>query len=327
MNIYDVISQADSQSIAKAAQLLKSGALVAFPTETVYGLGADARNDTAVADIFAAKARPEFNPLIVHVPDMNSALRYGIFGCEAQKLAAAFWPGALTLVMPKTKDCTLSLLVSAGLDTVALRVPADETAQGLLGAFGGPIAAPSANPSGRISPTEAEHVAEGLGDKLELILDGGACPVGMESTIIGFEGGAPALLRPGGISRQEIEAVLDRKLGTRKQEAGINAPGQTTSHYAPRAQLRLNATAPEEGEMWLAFGSGGPQNIPGLNLSPTGDLQEAAANLFAYLHMLDDTGAGKIAVMPIPQTGLGEAINDRLRRAATPRVVIQDNVN
>ncbi len=319
MGVYDVIAQIDSQSIARAAELLTSGALVAFPTETVYGLGADASRDAAVAGIFAAKARPQFNPLIVHVADMESAKAFGDFSAEAETLATAFWPGALTLVVPRKKHCKLSLLVSAGLDTVALRIPDHETARALLEAFGGPIAAPSANPSGRISPTEAEHVAEGLPGKVELVLDGGACKVGMESTIIGFEDESPVLLRPGGVSREEIEDVLGGKLRKRGPDKSINAPGQTSSHYAPRAALRLNAKTPEEGEMWLAFGAGGPQNIPGLNLSPSGNLTEAAANLFAYLHMLDDTGAGKIAVMAIPETGLGEAINDRLRRAAAPR--------
>jgi L-threonylcarbamoyladenylate synthase len=319
MNIYDAIAEVDSQSIARGAEILKRGGLVAFPTETVYGLGADARNEAAVAGIFAAKARPAFNPLIVHVPDFEMARDYGVFPDRAQRLAKAFWPGALTLVVRKTADCALSRLVSAGLDTVALRVPADAAAQSLLRAFGGPVAAPSANPSGRISPTEAEHVAEGLGGKVELILDGGACEVGMESAIVGFGDETAVLLRPGGISRQQIEDVLGGKLADHEPGKGVSAPGQTRSHYAPRAALRLNARTPREGEMWLGFGPGGPQNIPGLNLSPAGDLQEAAANLFAYLHMLDDTGAGKIAVMPIPHTGLGEAINDRLQRAAADR--------
>ncbi len=318
MNVYDVMAKADDDAIKRAARLLQRGALVAFPTETVYGLGADARSDDAVAGIFAAKARPQFNPLIVHVPDLESARNYGVFPANALRLAAALWPGALTLVVRKTKDCPLSLLVSAGLDTVALRVPADDTAQSLLRAFGGPIAAPSANPSGRISPTEAEHVAESLGGKVELILDGGACMVGMESTIVGFEDEAPVLLRPGGISRGDIEDILGERLLKPEPDEGVKAPGQTRSHYAPRAALRLDAHMPQEGEMWLGFGPDGPQNIPGLNLSPRGDLHEAAANLFAYLHMLDDTGVGRIAVMPIPQDGLGEAINDRLQRAAAP---------
>ena len=317
MSIYDVIKHADSGSIKEAAALLQGGDLVAFPTETVYGLGADARSDMAAAKIFAAKKRPQFNPLIVHVPDMMAAEKYAVFSADARKLAAKFWPGALTIVAARKPGCELSLLVSAGLDTLALRVPDNQTAQKLLAAFGGPVAAPSANPSGRISPTEAEHVAEGFScGEVSLVLDGGSCSLGLESTIIGCDGADPVLLRPGGIAREEIEAVLGRKLAIRQDDEAINAPGQGSSHYAPRASLRLNAKTPVPGEMWLAFGSGGPRNIPGLNLSPAGDLTEAAANLFAYLHMLDDTGAGKIAVMPIPETGLGEAINDRLRRAA-----------
>ncbi len=321
MSIYDVIKLPDSGNIEQAAALLQKGSLVAFPTETVYGLGADASDETAVAKIFAAKNRPQFNPLIVHVADMAAAAEYGVFSPDAQKLAQNFWPGAITLVVKRKEDCNLSLLVSAGLDTLALRVPDNPVAQKLLAVFGGPLAAPSANPSGRISPTEAEHVAEGFPEgRLGMVLDGGSCSLGLESTIIGCDGEAPVLLRPGGIAREEIEDVLGRKLLVRKDDAGINAPGQSRSHYAPRARLRLDAKAPEAGEMWLAFGAGGPQNVPGLNLSPSGDLTEAAANLFAYLHMLDDTGADKIAVMPIPETGLGEAINDRLRRAAAPEM-------
>ncbi len=251
---------------------------------------------------------------------MEAAESHGVFSPAARKLAKAFWPGALTLVVSRQQDCGLSELISAGLDTVALRMPDHEVANKLLKQFNGPIAAPSANPSGKISPTEAEHVAEGLGDKVAVILDGGACPLGLESTIVGFDGkGAPVLLRPGGVARSEIEAVLGLPVRSHRNADAPMAPGMLASHYAPKAQMRLNADAPNEGEMWLAFGEGGPKEVPGLNLSPSGDLKEAAANLFAYLHMLDDTGCGKIAVMPVPDDGLGEAINDRLARAASPR--------
>lgn len=320
MNIYEVIAEPDDEGIDRAVDALKGGKLVAFPTETVYGLGADARNGVAVASIYEAKGRPRFNPLIVHVADMKAAQTYGIFSSQASELADAFWPGALTLVVPRREQCGLSELVSAGLGTVALRVPDHPVARNLLKRFQGPIAAPSANPSGRISPTEAEHVAEGLGKSVAVILDGDACPLGLESTIIGFEDdGKAVLLRPGGIARNEIEAVLGVPLKDTDSGDGLKAPGMLASHYAPRARMRLNAGTPREGEMLLAFGSNGPKDVPGLNLSPSGNLKEAAANLFAYLHMLDDTGCGKIAVMPIPREGLGEAINDRLARAAAPR--------
>jgi len=310
----------DEAGLTRAAAALAAGELVAFPTETVYGLGADARNGQAVARIFEAKGRPRFNPLIVHVPDHEAARRYGVFSPCADELAEKFWPGALTLVLPRRPDCGLSELVSAGLGTVALRVPDHQVARDLLGVFAGPVAAPSANRSGRISPTEAEHVDEGLGDAVRVILDGGACPLGLESTIIGFGAdGAPLLLRPGGIARDEIEAALGETLASPSDTGAPHAPGMLASHYAPRARMRLNADAPREGEMWLAFGPGGPKGVPGLNLSPEGDLREAAANLFAYLHILDDTGCAAIAVMPVPAHGLGEAINDRLKRAAAPR--------
>ncbi len=313
---------ADDDSIARAGRLIVQGALVAFPTETVYGLGADATNDGAVAAIFEAKGRPRFNPLIVHLPDRESADRHVRFTDDADKLARAFWPGGLTLVLPRRPDCILSLLVSAGLDTVALRVPAHPVAHRLLLAAGRPIAAPSANASGRISPTRAEHVLQSLGQAsaLKLILDGGACAMGLESSVVGFPAAGPTLLRPGAIAREAIEAVLGCKLIEAvplSGEAGRASPGQLESHYAPDVAIRLNALEARAGESLLGFGPLMP-DVPGLNLSTAGDLREAAAQLFSMLRELDAMGK-PIAVMPIPETGLGEAINDRLRRAAAPR--------
>ena len=305
-------AKADSAGIAEAARILRGGGLVAFPTETVYGLGADATNGAAVAAIFAAKQRPSFNPLIVHVTERAAAEKYALFSPQARALADRFWPGALTLVLPRRADCALSLLVSAGLDSVALRVPAHPVAARLIAEAAVPVAAPSANPSGSVSPTSAAHVEEGLGGRVDYILDGGAAPLGIESTVIGFAGDAPILLRPGAVTRQEIEAVA----GPLGAAAGgiITAPGQMESHYAPRAALRLEAREAGAGEVLLGFGL-----VTGaaLNLSATGDLREAAANLFAMLRALD--GGRTIAVSPIPDFGLGEAINDRLRRAAAPR--------
>ncbi len=309
--------------VKRAAQALRAQQLVAFPTETVYGLGADATSDAAVSAIYAAKGRPATNPLIIHVADAAQAEALVHMPQSARRLAEAFWPGPLTIVAPCREAAGISALARAGRDTLAVRVPAHPLAQALLTAFGGPVAAPSANVSGRLSPTEAEHVAESpLAEHLACILDGNECPVGLESTIIGFdEQGSATLLRPGGIAREEIEQVLGAPL--RHPSGGTtdkpSAPGQLSSHYAPRARLRLNADAPREGEMYLAFGADAPQGVPGLNLSPTGDLAEAAANLYAYLHILDATGVETIAVAPIPAHGLGEAINDRLRRAAAPR--------
>ncbi|PIE15556.1 MAG: threonylcarbamoyl-AMP synthase [Rhodobacterales bacterium] len=302
--------------LARAAQLLRSGQLVAFPTETVYGLGADARNGTAVAQIFAAKGRPAFNPLIVHVADLEMARQIAAFTPEALELARRFWPGPMTLVLPLREDAGLSLLVTAGLKTVGVRVPGHPVARRLLREFAGPVAAPSANPSGKISPTTAAHVLAGLNGKIAAIVDGGACGVGIESTIIGF-GPAPVLLRPGGLAAEAVEEVLATPLPrpAPKPEAP-NAPGQLSSHYAPSALLRLNATDKREGELKLGFG---PDPEADLNLSETGDLTEAAANLFAHLHALDGRGPVGIAVAEVPQTGLGVAINDRLKRAAAPR--------
>lgn len=304
----------DADGIAAAARILRDGGLVAFPTETVYGLGADARNSHAVARIFAAKGRPQFNPLIVHVPSVDAARRLAHFDARADALAAAFWPGPLTLVLPRRADSGLSELVSAGLDSVALRVPAHPLARALLDACDLPLAAPSANPSGRISPTRAEHVAAGLGARVDAILDGGACAVGVESTIIGLTGPDAQLLRPGGLPAEVVEACLGTSLA--RAGSAITAPGQMTSHYAPKGQMRLNVTDPARDEILLGFG---PVAGAAINLSPAGDLVEAAANLFAALHQLDAQGAEKIAVSPIPMRGLGRAINDRLARAAAPR--------
>ncbi len=308
---------ADADAIAAAAAILRRGGLVALPTETVYGLGANAADDAAVAGIFAAKGRPTFNPLIVHVRDYEHATEHGVFPALARDLAAAFWPGPLTLVVPRTPDCTLSLLVSAGLDTVALRAPSHPIAQRLLHASKLSIAAPSANPSGRISATSAGDVAEGLSGKVDLILDGGSCTVGIESTVIGFDGDRAVLLRPGAISRSELEPItgaLKAPLAGR-----VASPGMLKSHYAPNAQMRLEVKHPKKDEALLAFGPRAPAAALSLNLSETGDTREAAANLFAMLRKLDAQGPKTIAVMPIPDDGLGEAINDRLRRAAAPR--------
>ncbi|MHA6263349.1 L-threonylcarbamoyladenylate synthase [Arenibacterium sp. CAU 1754] len=308
-----LILSTDPADLEQAAALLRAGELVAFPTETVYGLGADARNDLAVSSIFAAKDRPTFNPLIVHVPDAETAQRYVQWSATAQQLAEAFWPGALTLVLPLRQDHGIASLVTAGLDTLAVRVPSHRAAQALLSTFDGPIAAPSANRSGRISPTTAAHVLAGLGDRVAAIVDDGPCPVGLESTIVGLDG-TPTLLRPGGLASEEIEAVLGRSLEVRQTNATLTAPGQMLSHYAPEAALRLNAERAKPGELLLGFG---PMDCD-LNLSVSGDLSEAAANLFHHLHQLDDLKR-PIAVAPIPDHGLGRAINDRLRRAAAPR--------
>ncbi len=302
-----------SAGLADAADLLRTGRLVAFPTETVYGLGADARQGAAVAAIYEAKGRPSFNPLIVHVPDIRTARRFAVFSAQAEALAKAFWPGPLTLVLPLAAEHSLSPLVTAGNPTVALRVPAHPTAQQLLRAFDGPVAAPSANPSGRISPTTAAHVQKGLSGRIAAIVDDGPCPVGLESTIIGFAQDTPVLLRAGGLPAAEIESLLGVRLGQPATDK-ITAPGQLGSHYAPQGAVRLNAQSAQGDEVLLGFGE-----ITGdLNLSPDGDLAQAAANLFGHLHQLDAL-VRPIAVAPIPMTGLGMAINDRLARAAAPR--------
>ncbi|HUF87077.1 MAG TPA: L-threonylcarbamoyladenylate synthase [Thermohalobaculum sp.] len=316
---------ADAGGIARAAGLLRAGRLVAFPTETVYGLGADAGDGRAVAGIFAAKGRPRFNPLIVHVTDLAAAARLVVLPAPARRLAEAFWPGPLTLVAPMRDGAGVAGLVTAGLPTLAVRVPAHPLAQALLAAFGGPVAAPSANRSGQLSPTTAAHVIAALGGRIAAVLDGGPCPVGLESSIIGFAGERAVLLRPGGLPVEALEGALGVPLGVPvgAAEGGpVSAPGQLASHYAPGAGLRLDAGRPAPGEAWLGFGAD-PAEIagPALNLSPGGDLAEAAANLFAHLRALDARlgGAGTIAVAPIPLHGLGRAINDRLARAAAPR--------
>jgi L-threonylcarbamoyladenylate synthase len=307
--------------IEQAAHALRAGRLVAFPTETVYGLGAIATDDRAVAAIFEAKRRPRFNPLIVHVADRAAARALARWNDLAERLAARFWPGALTLVLPRAPGCPLSPLVSAGGDTVGLRVPAHPVAQALLEATALPVAAPSANPAGGISPTTADHVAEGLGAAVDLILDGGPCRIGLESTVLDLSGGAPRLLRPGGVTRGALEAEIG-PLAAGPADAGQapRAPGQLASHYAPARPLRLEARSVAADEALLAFG---PRPLAGaratLNLSATGDLAEAAANLFAMLRRLDRPDVRAIAVMPIPPRGLGEAIRDRLERAAAPR--------
>jgi len=313
-----MIENADRTAIEKAARILRAGGLVAFPTETVYGLGADAANGVAVARIFEAKGRPRFNPLIVHVPDAEAARRFAVFDALADTLAARFWPGPLTLVLPLRRDADqpLSDLVTAGLDTVAIRVPRHPVARALLEAAGVPVAAPSANVSGRISPTRAAHVAEDLGGRVDMILDGGASDAGLESTIVALKP-RPTLLRPGAVAREDVEAALGAPLTDRHEGDSVTAPGQLASHYAPKASVRLNATEAQPGETLLGFGPSAP--VDALNLSRSGDLREAAANLFAFLRALDAENPGSIAVMPIPRTGLGEAINDRLQRAAAPK--------
>lgn len=305
----------DDAGIARAAALLRAGELVSFPTETVYGLGADATNGDAVARIFEAKGRPRFNPLIVHLPNVTAVHAIAVLEGDALRLAAAFWPGPLTLVLPLRPGSGLSPLVSAGLPTVAVRVPDHPLARRLLAETGRPVAAPSANPSGRISPSTAQHVLAGLDGKIAAVVDGGPCGVGLESTIVGFDP-RPVLLRPGGLPTEAIEACLGTTLARHDPAAAINAPGQLASHYAPNAAMRLNADSIRPGERLLGFGQ-----VEGaaLNLSPTGDLVEAAANLFDHLHRLDAEGHAPIAVSPIPDHGLGRAINDRLRRAAAPR--------
>ncbi len=306
--------------IGEAARALRTGKLVAFPTETVYGLGGDATNDRAVAAIFAAKGRPSFNPLIVHVSNVSAAAQFAELSTKALAVAKRFWPGPLTLVLPRRRDCRISLLATAGLDSVAIRVPAHPVAQTLLMMAGVPLAAPSANPSGRLSPTAADHVLGDLGDKVEFVIDDGPCSIGVESTVLSLLDDRPRILRPGAVTAEQIADVLREPIETAASADDADAPrspGRLLSHYAPSLPVRLNAAAAEAGEALLGFGPAAPKNA--LNLSATGDLQEAAANLFAMLRQLDDPKYRAIAVMPVPETGLGLAINDRLRRAAAPR--------
>jgi L-threonylcarbamoyladenylate synthase len=306
-------------AIAEGARLLAGGRLVAFPTETVYGLGADAGNDRAVASIFAAKGRPSFNPLIVHVANIADAEAIAVFDARAAELATAFWPGPLTLVLERRKGARISPLVSAGLPSIALRIPDHAVALELIRRAGVPIAAPSANRSGQLSPTTPQHVAQSLGDEVAMILAAGRCGVGVESTVVDLTGDTPTLLRPGGLSREAIEVVLGETLAVAHGNGPVKSPGMMEKHYAPRAALRMGVTDDATGEAYLAFG---PDSFSGrgaarrLNLSEAGDLTEAAANLFSMLHELDDAGFETIAVAPVPETGLGLAINDRLRRAA-----------
>ena len=307
--------------IPEAARLLRAGELVAFPTETVYGLGADATDDRAVAEIFAAKGRPRFNPLIVHVADHATAKDLASFDARAIALAEQFWPGPLSLVLRRAEACSVSLLASAGLDTLALRMPAHPLALALLRETGRPLAAPSANRSGRVSPTTAAHVLDELTGRIAAVLDGGPCAVGIESTVLDLSGAMPTLLRPGAITREQLERLIGPIAQPREAGAGPRSPGMLESHYAPHLPLRLDVREARPGEVLLAFGpEAAPDGFAETRwLSRTGDLTEAAANLFASLRALDRPEFSAIAVMPIPQRGLGTAINDRLRRAAAPR--------
>lgn len=311
----------DHKDIEDAAAVIRAGGLVAMPTETVYGLAADATNDKAVARIFEAKGRPQFNPLIIHVSGMEMARRYVAVSPLAETLMTEFWPGPLTLVLPPRQDSKISLLVSAGLETIGVRMPRHDLAQALIKAVDRPLAAPSANRSGSISPTRADHVRHSLGERVDMILDGGPSPIGVESTIVKIEGDAVTLLRPGGIARAAIERVTGKPLSS--VHGKIEAPGMMASHYAPDAKLRLNAHKQKEGEAFLGFGAIAGSGPAALNLSETGDVNEAAANLFAHLREADRFaavhGLKTIAVAPVPMAGLGEAINDRLARAAAPR--------
>ena len=313
------ILEPTADSISRAAQALRVGLLVGLPTETVYGLAGDATSDRAVAAIFAAKNRPEFNPLIAHVADAAVARLLVEFDGRAERLAQRFWPGALTLVLKRRADCPVSLLCSAGLDTLAVRCPAHDAARALLKAFGKPLAAPSANPSGQVSPTTARHVADGLGDKVALVIDGGPCAVGVESTVLDLTVADPALLRPGGVPEEDLAAIVGPLTRPAEGDA-IKSPGMLASHYAPRLPLRLDARDVKPDEALLAFGPDAPQGARmTLNLSARGNVVEAAQHLFDYLRRLDASGARAIAAMKLPERGLGRAINDRLRRAAAPR--------
>lgn len=308
-----------SKDIEQAAQFLKEGKLVAFPTETVYGLAGNALSDNAVAGIYAAKGRPSFNPLIVHVANAGMARQYAEFDDTANLLAKRFWPGPLTLVLKRKEGCKLSMLLSAGLETVALRVPADDLAQELLEKTGMPLAAPSANRSGHISPTDAQQVMAELDNRIAMVLDGGRCPVGIESTVIDASVNPPLILRPGSITFDELSRLV-KNIAVAPEGSKVIAPGMNASHYAPNHTMRLNATSVEQDEALLAFGGNVPQGAFFTeNLSESANLEEAAANLFRMLRILDGTKAKRIAVMPIPEEGLGVAINDRLKKAAAPK--------
>ena len=310
----------DDALVDKAVTHWRAGQLVAMPTETVYGLGADATNGEAVARIYSVKSRPQFNPLIIHVADARAANRYVEWTDEADALADAFWPGPLTLVLKRRMRSRISELVSAGGDTLAIRMPSNPVALQLLQAFDGAIAAPSANRSGRVSPTTAQHVRDELGDAISLIIDGGPCDVGVESTVLDLSGAVPVLLRPGSVTREMLKPIMPNLQSTASKSSVAKSPGLLESHYAPSIPVRLNAVDVNAGEALLAFGADVPSGAAKLlNLSQTGNLLEAAANLFAHLRALDDPRFSAIAVMPIPANGVGEAINDRLKRAASPR--------
>ena len=320
------IREADEGAIRDADRLLEAGEVIGIPTETVYGLGADATNGLACAKIFEVKGRPSFNPLIAHCSSIDMALEHGAFSADAERLARAFWPGPLTLVVHQAKDSGISDLVTAGLPTIALRVPDAPIMRNLVDSLGRPIAAPSANRSGHVSATTARAVAEDFGDAVPMVLDGGASPVGVESTIIDVSSTEPALLRPGGLDRAEIEAVIGNRIAMVRMHRGDQptAPGMLSAHYAPSCPVRLDADQAKPGEALILFGpmpaDAAPINAPVVNLSASGDLREAAARLFSTLRELDARGVTGIAVAPIPETGLGEAINDRLRRASLGRV-------
>ena len=303
-----------SKGLQRARLAIQAGDIVAFPTETVYGLGADATNNQAVAKIFKTKGRPRFNPLIVHVLNENDAKNLVSWNTVANKLSRAFWPGPLTLVLPRLPGCKVSFLASAGRDTLAIRVPSHNLARKLLSSTDCPIAAPSANKFGRMSPTTALHVDEEFGPELTLILDGGPCALGLESTVVDLPTKRPVLLRPGSITNEEIGTVIG-PIATATQHSKIKSPGMLDRHYAPKASLRLNVNAPVDGEVLVGFGPLAPDGA--VNLSPTGDLLEAATNFFSTLRELDSAGNKKLAIMPIPTSGLGFAINDRLKRAAS----------
>ncbi|MCL2469550.1 MAG: L-threonylcarbamoyladenylate synthase [Alphaproteobacteria bacterium] len=315
-----IIKPATQESVKEAARLLQAGALVAFPTETVYGLGADATNARAVASIYEVKGRPQFNPLIIHIADSQALERHVHVHEQALKLAALFWPGPLTMVLPRKTDTPIALLAGAGLSTLAMRCPDHETALQLLSQAKLPIAAPSANASGTLSPTCAQDVYDSLGSKLEMILDAGKCKVGLESTILDLTSAQPILLRPGAITQEELETHLG-PIQTELNSETPKSPGQLTNHYAPNLPVRLNATSAAQDEAFLLFGDAPPYQggAKRLNLSETGDLKEAAANLFSMLRLLDNPTLKAIAITPIPSQGLGTAINDRLTRAAAPR--------